>query len=118
MNMQITRLYTGSDNESYFEDIEIGLAVNIDHITTETAINSIISSTAVTIPVAFFLITPWLFHIRPHQTEWFHALIFVIGVAAILLVTFISSTILITGLITSGTVICNEIIFRRDSRVA
>ena len=91
-----------------------GLAVNIDHITAHTAINDPTASAAITVPVAFFLLMLWLFHIQPHKTGWFHAIPFLLGAGAILAVNFIPSTILITGFITTGVVICNEILFRRN----
>lgn len=94
-----------------------GLAVNMDHITAETAINNTVASASITIPVGFFLLMLWVFHIRPHQTGWFHSVIFVIGAATVLAASSLSSTILITGLITTGIVICNEIIFRKDPKM-
>ncbi|WP_138431121.1 low temperature requirement protein A [Fodinibius saliphilus] len=91
-----------------------GIAVNIDHTTAHTAISDPIASAAITVPVAFFLVMLWIFHIKPHKTGWRHAIPFLLGAAAVLAVNFISSTILITGLITTGVVIYNEIIFRRN----
>jgi len=91
-----------------------GLAVNIDQVSAQTAISSSIASAAVTMPVAFFLLMLWAFHIRPHHTKWVHAIPFLVGTIAILAVSFISSSILIAGLISVGIVIFNEIIFRRD----
>ncbi len=91
-----------------------GLAVNIDQVSAHTAISSSVASAAITVPVALFLFLLWGFHIRPHQTGWIHAVPFLVGSTVILATNLISPTILVTGLLTVGIVVCNEIIFRRD----
>ncbi|MEL7833325.1 low temperature requirement protein A [Fodinibius sp. Rm-B-1B1-1] len=90
-----------------------GLAVNIDHVSAHTAISNFVASTVITVPVAFFLVMLWLFHLRPHKMGTAQAILFLAGAGAVLATSFISSTILVTGLITAGIVGCNEIIFRR-----
>ena len=90
-----------------------GLAANMGHVTSQTAINNTPASYAVTIPVAFFLLIPWLFHIRPHRIEAAQAILFPVGTIAVLATSYLPSSILVTGLNTVGIVSCNEIIFHQ-----
>jgi low temperature requirement protein LtrA len=93
-----------------------GLAVNIDQIAAHTAINEVIASASVTVPVALFLLMLWLFHIRPHNTGWTHALPFWVGAGIVLGLNLVASPLLLTGLVTTGIVVINEIMFRFDNQ--
>ena len=85
-----------------------GLAVNIDHITAHTALNNTIASATVTVPVAFFLLMVWFFHIRPHGIKMTHTTLYLLGSVLIFVTTFLPGSILIAGLIVTAIVIGNE----------
>jgi len=90
-----------------------GLAVNIDHVTTHTALNSIGAAATVTIPVALYLLTLWIFHLRPHQLGTSHTLLFLIGSAVILTTTFSPWPTLLSGVSLVAIVVINSVICKR-----
>lgn len=91
-----------------------GLAVNIDHIAGHTALGDAASAATITVPVALFLCTLWIFHLRPHQIGWHHGALFVASAIIILLLSFASQPILLTGVVMVATVITNGMICKRE----
>jgi len=90
-----------------------GLAVNIDHLTAHTALDNAGAAATVTIPVALYLLTLWIFHLRPHQIGTPHALLFLSGTAAVLAATFSPWPMLLSGVILALVVIINSMICHR-----
>jgi low temperature requirement protein LtrA len=90
-----------------------GIAVNIDHITGHTALSDAASAATITAPVALFLCTLWLFHLRPHKIGIQHGVLFIASAIIILLISFSPWPILLAGLVMVATVITNGIICDR-----
>ncbi|NGP89275.1 low temperature requirement protein A [Aliifodinibius halophilus] len=93
-----------------------GIGVNIDHVTAHTALSDPAAAATITVPAALFLLTLWIFHLRPHQIGWYHGALFTGNAIIILLVSFSPWPILLTGLITVITVIMNGVICRREEQ--
>ena len=91
-----------------------GLAVNIDHVTAHTALSNEGAAATVTIPIALYLLTLWIFHLRPHQIGIYHTLLFLCGATAILAATFSTWPILLSGVLIVSVVIINSVICNRS----
>jgi low temperature requirement protein LtrA len=76
-----------------------GLAVNVDHATGQTHLGASAAAAAVTVPVAVFLCTLWLLHIRPHRAGLWHSILIPASAAVILAATFVPWPVLLTGLV-------------------
>ena len=64
-----------------------GLAVNVDHILGATTIDRRLAAAAVSVPVALFLLTVWLLHVRPHHARLGLSFLFPVAIAGVLLAT-------------------------------
>ncbi len=65
-----------------------GLAVNVDFIVGKADIDPRLAAASVAVPVATFLLTVWLLHVRPHHARLGLSMLFPIAIAAVLLATF------------------------------
>ena len=65
-----------------------GLAVNVDYILGETQIDGRLAAAAVSLPVALFLTTVWLLHVRPHHARLGLSYLFPVAIAGVLASTF------------------------------
>ncbi len=61
-----------------------GLAVNVDHVLGLAAIDARLAGASVAVPVALFLLTVWLLHVRPHLPGMGLSLLFPIAIAGVL----------------------------------
>jgi low temperature requirement protein LtrA len=64
-----------------------GLAVNVDFILGEAAIDRRIAAASVSVPVALFLLTVWLLHVRPHRARLGLSFLFPVAIAGVLAAT-------------------------------
>lgn len=65
-----------------------GLAVNVDYIVGEAIIAQLTAAAAVSIPVAAFLLTVWLLHVRPHHARLGLTFLFPAAIVGVLVATF------------------------------
>ncbi len=92
-----------------------GLAVNIDHITKQTALSDVGVAATITIPVALFLCMLWFLHVRFQQNRPSYAILFTVATAAVLATTFSPWPILLTGFITIAMVTIGVVISHQKS---
>lgn len=90
-----------------------GLAVNIDHVTAHTALSDAGAASTLTVPVALYLLTLWIFHLRPHKIGRSHTLLFLSGAAAVLAATFSTWPILLSGVLIVTVVVINSMICKQ-----
>lgn len=81
-----------------------GLAVNVDHAIGHGELSDAAAAAAVTIPVAVFLCTLWVLHIRPHHAPLYHAILMPAAAGAILAASFSPWPLFVSGLICSALV--------------
>nr|WP_232291719.1 low temperature requirement protein A [Frankia sp. QA3] len=86
-----------------------GLAANTDHVTHHGEIDRFAASAAVTVPVAVFLVTVALLHLRPHHAGRVQTALVVLAAAAVLAVTFSPEPVLATGLVLTGLIVATEV---------
>jgi low temperature requirement protein LtrA len=65
-----------------------GLAVNVDFILGQAAIDPRLAAASIAVPVALFLLTVWLLHVRPHHARLGLSLLFPVAIAGVLLAIF------------------------------
>lgn len=65
-----------------------GLAVNVDYLLGAAAIDRRLAAAALAVPVALFLLTVWLLHVRPHHARLGLSFLFPVAIAGVLLATF------------------------------
>jgi len=65
-----------------------GLAVNVDYLLGEASIDRQLAAASIAVPVALFLLTVWLLHVRPHHARLGLSLLFPIAIAGVLLAIF------------------------------
>ncbi|HKX57818.1 MAG TPA: low temperature requirement protein A [Steroidobacteraceae bacterium] len=61
-----------------------GLAVNVDYLLGEAAIDPRLAAASVSVPVALFLLTVWLLHVRPHHARLGLSFLFPFAIAGVL----------------------------------
>ncbi|TDC77473.1 low temperature requirement protein A [Streptomyces hainanensis] len=81
-----------------------GLAINVDQVTHHAAIDRVPAAAAVTLPVALFLLTLWLLHVRPHQVNPGHSALFPGTALLVLATTLAPAPVLVTGLLLTALV--------------
>jgi low temperature requirement protein LtrA len=62
-----------------------GLAVNVDFLLDTTGIDSGVAAAAVSVPVAIFMLTVWLLHVRPHHARFGLSFLFPLAIGGVLL---------------------------------
>ena len=67
-----------------------GLAVNVDYILGVAAINQRLAASAISVPVALFLLTVWILHVRPHLPWLGLSFLFPVAITGVLAATFSS----------------------------
>jgi low temperature requirement protein LtrA len=76
-----------------------GLAVNVDHIVGASGIGATPAGAAVSVPVAVFLLTVWLLHVRPHHARFGLSFLFPVAIAGVLASTVAPWPVLSVGLV-------------------
>ena len=65
-----------------------GLAVSVDHILGEAAIDGGLAAASVSLPVALFMTMVWLLHVRPHHARLGLSFLFPVAIVLVLAATF------------------------------
>lgn len=76
-----------------------GLAVNVDHLLGHAEIGGTLAGATVAVPVAVFLLTVWLLHVRPHHARFGLSLLFPVAIAGVIASTFAPWPALSVGLV-------------------
>lgn len=76
-----------------------GIAVNVDHISHVAHISGTGAGASVTIPVAVYLMTLWVLHLRPHHIGLARTALFPGTAALVLLGTYTGQPVLVAGLL-------------------
>lgn len=76
-----------------------GLAVNVDHVSGAAHLPAWAVGATVTVPVAAYLLTLWILHLRPHHSGRAHQVLPPAGAALVLGATAVPHTVLVTGLL-------------------
>lgn len=76
-----------------------GLAVHVDYILGQAAIDARLAAAAVSVPVATFMLAVWLLHVLPHRTSLGKSLLFPVAIAGTLAATFAPWPALAVGLV-------------------
>jgi low temperature requirement protein LtrA len=76
-----------------------GLAVNVDFIHGKAAIGGALAGAAVSVPVAVFMLTVWLLHVRPHHARFGLSFLFPVAIAGVLASTWTPWPALAVGLV-------------------
>ncbi|GAB2893600.1 low temperature requirement protein A [Streptomyces mayteni] len=95
-----------------------GLAINVDQVAHHTAIGRETAAAAVTLPVALFLLTLWLLHIRPHQVTAGHSALFPGTALLVLAATLAPAPVLLTGLLLTALVAAGLLAAQRGPRTS
>jgi low temperature requirement protein LtrA len=83
-----------------------GIVVNVDEATHHTDLSSTAAAGALTVPVAVFLVTLWLLHLRPHHVHPLHDAVFPAAALLVLAATFAGDGAALTvGLIATALVV-------------
>jgi low temperature requirement protein LtrA len=64
-----------------------GLAVNVDHVVGDAAIDGRLAAASVSVPVGLFLLTVWLLHVRPHHARLGLSMLFPLAIGGVLAAT-------------------------------
>ncbi|WP_419994690.1 low temperature requirement protein A [Streptomyces boninensis] len=89
-----------------------GLAVSVDHAAHKAHIGSLGAGLAVTVPVAVFLVTLWLLHLRPHHAGRAHGWVGPVAAVLVLAASFTGEPVLVTGLVLVAAIVVGE--YTRD----
>ncbi|MEV6107863.1 low temperature requirement protein A [Streptomyces sp. NPDC051940] len=90
-----------------------GIALAVDQASGHSHAADRTAAAALTIPVAVFVLTVWLLHLRPHHAGGLlHAALFPAAAALILVMTFTSQPVLLTGLILAAAVVAGGLTAR------
>jgi low temperature requirement protein LtrA len=81
-----------------------GIAAAADHTTGRAAISREGAGAGVAIPVAIYLTSVWLTHVRPHALGRGPAFAFVLAIAGVLVTPFLPATVLIVGMVLTALV--------------
>jgi low temperature requirement protein LtrA len=76
-----------------------GLVVNVDFLVGKAAIDGSLAGAAVSVPVAVFLLTVWLLHVRPHHARFGLSLLFPFAIAGVLAATYAPWPVLGIGIV-------------------
>ncbi|MQA87920.1 MAG: low temperature requirement protein A [Streptosporangiales bacterium] len=82
-----------------------GLAVNVDQITGAAHLPGWAAGATVTVPVAAFLLTLWILHLRPHHSGLPHQIMPPTGAALVLASTAAPQPVLVAGLLLAALVV-------------
>ena len=84
-----------------------GLVVEVDHVVGNSDLTAVQSAFAFTVPVSVFLLSVWALHARYKPPSWVRNYAVPITVVLILLTSFTSEPVFLTGLIMVGVVAVN-----------
>jgi low temperature requirement protein LtrA len=90
-----------------------GLVLTVDHTTGTAHVSERLAAGALTVPVAVYVLTVWVLHLRPHHTGLLHGSAFPAAALLVLAATFTGQAVLITGLILVATVAVTVVIAMR-----
>ena len=76
-----------------------GLAVNVDYLAGASEAGATLAGAAVSVPVALFLLTVWLLHVRPHHVRFGLSFLFPVAIAGVLASTVAPWPVLSVGLV-------------------
>jgi len=79
-----------------------GLAVNVDHLVGKAMTSATLAAAAVSLPVAVFMLTVWLLHVRPHHARFGLSFLFPIAIAGVLAATWAPWPVLAVGLVVAA----------------
>ena len=96
--------------------IGAGLALAVDHTTGKAHVSEHLAAWSLTVPVAVFVLTVWVLHVRPHHSGLAHGAVFPAAALLVLAATFTGQPVLITGLIMVMTVVVTFLIAQHTDR--
>ncbi|WP_049575945.1 low temperature requirement protein A [Streptomyces sp. SBT349] len=91
-----------------------GLAVNVDRVTHHSHLSDTGAAASLTIPVAIFVLTLWLLHVRPHHMGHWHTGLFPAAALLVLATTFTAAPVLLTGTVMTALVVSGFLTARRE----
>ncbi|WP_258534857.1 low temperature requirement protein A [Streptomyces sp. PT12] len=90
-----------------------GIAVNVDRVTHHSELSATVAAASFTLPVALYLLTLWLLHLRPHHVGHWSAASFPAAALAVLASTFTGAPVALTGAVMIALVIAGFAAARR-----
>ncbi|MDT0269975.1 low temperature requirement protein A [Streptomyces sp. DSM 44915] len=81
-----------------------GLALNVDALTDEAALSAPAAAASVTVPVAVYLVTVWVLHVRPQHRAGWGRYPLPAGAALVLAATGTPQPVPVTGVVLAGLV--------------
>jgi low temperature requirement protein LtrA len=90
-----------------------GLAVLVDQVTDGIHLSRTEAAATVTVPVALYLLTVWLLHLRPHHRGGIQRPVIPVTAALILVATAVDQAVLVTGVLMAALVAVSHVMAAR-----
>lgn len=93
--------------------VGVGLQVAVDRATGSTTLSAHAAALALTVPVALFLLSAWLLHVRPQRRGALHDAGYPITAGLVLVGTLTPVAVPLTGVLVAGLVAATAVLARR-----